>query len=307
MTGPAVGLLDPRGDATAGRDLILQRRVARAQMYVAVAHAAVATCLGLGSLQVLPFQRTPPPNRILALVNPETPHSGPWATRIAFRSRTTERRTSVRTAWRIRKRPMRHATLLACLLALAPAAGAQALQAAVFAGGCFWGVEGVFEHVRGVRSATSGYAGGHAPAPTYRQVTSGTTGHAEAVRVVFDPEEVSYAQLLQVFFTVAHDPTQVNRQGPDVGTQYRSAVFYAGEAQRRGVEAFIASMDAAGVLDRPIATEVRPLDAFYEAEEYHQDYMERHPYQPYIVIHDAPKVRRLRAEFPRLYRDRSGE
>jgi peptide-methionine (S)-S-oxide reductase len=196
---------------------------------------------------------------------------------------------------------MRTSIFLAALLSLAPPAGAQALQSAVFAGGCFWGVEGVYEHVRGVRSATSGYAGGATRNPTYREVSSGRSGHAEAVRVVFDPSEVSYGQLLQVFFTVAHDPTQLNRQGPDRGPQYRSAVFYENEAQRRAVAAYIER--AAGAFPRPIVTQVAPLDRFWPAEEYHQDYMRRNPLQPYIVLHDAPKVRRLRAQFPRLFRD----
>ena len=203
-----------------------------------------------------------------------------------------------------RRRSPRRAVLSVLLAASAlgaPAAGAQALQSAVFAGGCFWGVEGVFEHVRGVRSATSGYAGGTTPSPSYRQVTTGRTGHAEAVRVVFDPREVSYGQLLEVFFTVAHDPTQLNRQGPDRGTQYRSAVFYENDAQRRAVEAYIGR--AGRTFRRPIVTQVVPLERFWPAEEYHQDYMERNPLQPYIVLHDAPKVRRLRTAFPRLYRD----
>ena len=183
-------------------------------------------------------------------------------------------------------------------------AGASTLQTAVFAGGCFWGVEGVFEHVRGVSSAVAGYAGGRGSNPTYEAVSSGRTGHAEAVRVVFDPAQVSYGQLLQVFFTVAHDPTQLNRQGPDRGTQYRSAVFYDGEGQRRAVEAYVDHVTRAGAYDRPIVTQVAPLDVFYPAEDYHQDYMERHPYQPYIVIHDAPKVAALRRRLPELYRER---
>jgi peptide-methionine (S)-S-oxide reductase len=198
---------------------------------------------------------------------------------------------------------MRGTLLLVALLTLSVQAAAQPLRTAVFAGGCFWGVEGVFEHVRGVRSAVSGYAGGSSRNPTYRDVSSGRTGHAEAVMVTFDPSEVTYGQLLQVFFTVAHDPTQLDRQGPDVGTQYRSIAFYANDRERRAIEAFISSFEDSGVMDGPIVTEVLPLDEFYEAEEYHQDYMERHPYQPYIVIHDAPKVRRLRRVFPELYRE----
>ncbi len=190
--------------------------------------------------------------------------------------------------------------------ALAPEPGPVGIAAssdtAVFAGGCFWGVEAVFEHLKGVSSATSGYAGGSAPAPSYEAVSSGRTGHAEAVLVVYDPAQISYDQLLQVFFVVAHDPTQLNRQGPDVGTQYRSAVFYRGGAQRQAVERYIGKMRAAKVYRDSIVTEVSPLGAFHEAEGYHQNYLVRHPDQPYIVINDAPKLERLRKEFPALYR-----
>jgi peptide-methionine (S)-S-oxide reductase len=174
-------------------------------------------------------------------------------------------------------------------------------QTAVFAGGCFWGIEAVFEHLKGVKSAVSGYAGGASASPSYDEVSSGTTGHAEAVQVVFDPSLISYETLLQVFFSVAHDPTELNRQGPDVGTQYRSAIFYGGDDQRRAAEAYIAQLTKAKAFDRPIVTEVAPLRAFYLAEEYHQNYMARHPTSPYIVINDAPKVERLRRQFPALY------
>jgi peptide-methionine (S)-S-oxide reductase len=179
---------------------------------------------------------------------------------------------------------------------------AQSDQTAVFAGGCFWGVEAVFEHLRGVSSATSGYAGGSVASPSYEQVTSGKTGHAEAVRVVYDPSQITYEQLLQVFFAVAHDPTQLNRQGPDVGTQYRSVVFYGDDDQRRAAEAYVARLRAGKAYDRPIVTEMVPLREFYVAEDYHQDYMAHHPSAPYIVIHDAPKLERLRRQFPALYR-----
>jgi peptide-methionine (S)-S-oxide reductase len=175
---------------------------------------------------------------------------------------------------------------------------------AVFAGGCFWGVEAVFEHMKGVSSATSGYAGGADPSPTYEQVSSGDTGHAEAVLVVYDPAQVSYDQLLQVFFTVAHDPTQLNRQGPDVGTQYRSAVFYRNAAQRQATVSYIGKIREARLYRGAIVTEVAPLKGFYTAEAYHQDYLVRHPTQPYIVINDAPKLERLRRQFPALYRER---
>ena len=178
------------------------------------------------------------------------------------------------------------------------------LQTAVFAGGCFWGIEGVYEHIKGVTSATSGYAGGSAQTASYDEVSSGTTDHAEAVQVVYDPSKVTYAQLLQVFFSVAHDPTQRNRQGPDVGPQYRSAVFYANDEQRKAAESYVADLTAAKTYPRPIVTEIVPLKQFFEAEEYHQDYMVKHPLQPYIVIHDAPKVENLRRQFRALYRER---
>jgi peptide-methionine (S)-S-oxide reductase len=190
--------------------------------------------------------------------------------------------------------------------ALAPEPGpvgvAASSDTAVFAGGCFWGVEAVFEHLKGVESATSGYAGGSAPSPSYEAVSSGTTGHAEAVLVVYDPGQISYDQLLQIFFAVAHDPTQLNRQGPDVGTQYRSAVFYRNAAQHQATERYIAKLRAAKAYRDDIVTEVAPLSAFHEAESYHQDYLVRHPNQPYIVINDAPKLEHLRKEFPALYR-----
>jgi peptide-methionine (S)-S-oxide reductase len=176
-------------------------------------------------------------------------------------------------------------------------------RVAVFAGGCFWGIEAVFEHVKGVISATSGYAGGSVPSPSYEQVSSGETGHAESVRVVYDPAQVSYDQLLAVFFTVAHDPTELNRQGPDQGTQYRSVVFYTAEDQRQAAEAYIARLHQANASGRPIVTQVAPLKAFYRAEDYHQHYMAHHPYSPYIVVNDAPKVARLHSEFPALYRE----
>ena len=179
--------------------------------------------------------------------------------------------------------------------------GAAVLDTAVFAGGCFWGVEGVFEHVRGVQSATAGYAGGTVAAPSYEQVSTGETGHAESVRVIYDPARVSYDQLLQVFFTVAHDPTELNRQGPDVGTQYRSAVFYRTPAQKTAVEASIARLRASHAFAKPIVTQVAPLTRFNQAEAYHQRYMALHPDAPYIVYNDAPKVAELKRHFSGLY------
>jgi len=173
----------------------------------------------------------------------------------------------------------------------------------VLGGGCFWGVEKVFRHVKGVVSATSGYAGGTLPSPTYDQVTSGATGHAEVVKVVFDSSQVSLGQLLKVFFSVVHDPTELNRQGPDVGTQYRSAVFYTTEAQRKVVDAYVAQLTKSKAFKDPIVTQVAPLARFYEAEAYHQNYYNLHPNQPYIVIHDRPKVEALRTQFAQLWRD----
>jgi peptide-methionine (S)-S-oxide reductase len=175
-------------------------------------------------------------------------------------------------------------------------------QSVVFSGGCFWGVQGVFEHVKGVISATSGYAGGGADQATYEQVSGSETGHAESVRVVYDPAQVSFGQLLQVFFSVVHDPTQKNRQGPDVGTQYRSAVWYTTDDQRQAALSYIEQLTEAKAFSRPIVTEVNALTGFYPAEEYHQDYLIHHPDQPYIAINDLPKVRNLRRRFPQLWR-----
>ncbi len=177
-------------------------------------------------------------------------------------------------------------------------------QTAVFAGGCFWGIQAVFQHIKGVKSATSGYAGGTVEHPEYEQVGSGTTGHAESVKVVFDPTQVTYAQLLQVFFSVAHDPTELNRQGPDVGTQYRSIVFYSTPEQKATVDAYIAQLTKAKTFSRPIVTQVVPFTKFWPAEAYHQNYAELHPDQPYIAINDLPKVDHLKQQFPQLWSDR---
>jgi peptide-methionine (S)-S-oxide reductase len=174
-------------------------------------------------------------------------------------------------------------------------------QTAVFAGGCFWGVEAVFEHVKGVTRVVSGYSGGSADTAKYDEVSSGSTGHAESVQVTYDPSRISYGQLLRVFFSVAHDPTELNRQGPDTGTQYRSAVFFANDEQRRVAEAYIAQLQTARAFPRPVVTQVTPLKAFYEAEAYHQDYLVHHPDQPYIVINDLPKIANLQRQFPALY------
>ena len=184
-------------------------------------------------------------------------------------------------------------------LRLAKPGGAAAT--ATFAGGCFWGVEAVFESVKGVSSAVSGYAGGNIKAPTYEQVSNGRTGHAESVSVTYDPSQVTYGQLLKVFFAVAHDPTQLNRQGPDTGTQYRSAIFYSSPEQQRVAQAYIAQLREAKVFRRPIVTELSPLKEFYPAEAYHQDYLVHHPTQPYIVVNDLPKLAALKRELPALY------
>lgn len=174
-------------------------------------------------------------------------------------------------------------------------------QTAVFAGGCFWGVEAVFRHTRGVLSATPGYAGGAATTANYDQVSSGTTGHAEAVQVEYDPQKISYGQLLKVFFSVAHDPTQLNHQGPDHGTQYRSAIFTGSDQQAKVARAYIAQLQAARMFSASIVTQVTALPAFYPAENYHHDYLARHPNQPYIVMYDLPKLEQLRVQFPQLY------
>jgi peptide-methionine (S)-S-oxide reductase len=181
-------------------------------------------------------------------------------------------------------------------LDVSPSGAAQ--QTAVFAGGCFWGVQGVFQHVRGVTRAVSGYTGGSVSNPSYEQVSSGGTGHAEAVRVTFDPSRVSYGTLLRIFFSVALDPTQVDRQGPDRGTQYRSELFVSNPEQDRAARAYVAQLEAAHVFDGPIATRIDPAGAFYPAEAYHQDYLTLHPNNPYIAINDIPKVRKLERLFP---------
>jgi peptide-methionine (S)-S-oxide reductase len=176
------------------------------------------------------------------------------------------------------------------------------LETVVLAGGCFWGIEAVYEHIKGVTEAVSGYAGGTRATADYEAVSSGATRHAEVVRVTFDPSEVSIETLLRVFFSVAHDPTQLNRQGPDVGPQYRSAIFYANDEQARVARAYIAQLTEAKVYKRAIVTQVVQLEGFYPAEEYHQDFAERNPTYPYIVYHDKPKVEQLQRQFPEIFR-----
>jgi peptide-methionine (S)-S-oxide reductase len=175
------------------------------------------------------------------------------------------------------------------------------LQTAVLAGGCFWGVQGVYEHVRGVRKVIAGYAGGEKATAQYETVSSGTTGHAESVKIVFDPAEISYGQILQIAFSVVHDPTQLNRQGPDVGSQYRSAVFYADDGQKRIAEAYISQLGQSHAFARPIVTRVDPLKGFYAAEDYHQDYLIHNPTVPYIAYFDIPKIENFKRTFPELY------
>jgi peptide-methionine (S)-S-oxide reductase len=179
-------------------------------------------------------------------------------------------------------------------------------QTAVFAGGCFWGTQAVFERVKGVVKTATGYSGGSAATATYDQVTTETTGHAESVQVVYDPSKITYGQLLRIFFSVAHDPTELNRQGPDVGTSYRSAIFYANDEQKRLATAYIQQLDAAHIFPRPIVTQVVPLKGFYRAEDYHQDYALHNPDNPYILVCDRPKIAALQQQFPDLFVDYKG-
>jgi peptide-methionine (S)-S-oxide reductase len=178
---------------------------------------------------------------------------------------------------------------------------ADGIQTAVIAGGCFWGVQGVFQHTAGVINAVSGYAGGSKATADYTLVSTGSTGHAEAVEIKYDPKKISYGKILQIFFSVAHDPTQLNRQGPDSGTQYRSAIFTGNDEQKKVAEAYIAQLNAAKVYKKPIVTKIGPLEAFYAAEAYHQDYLTLHPNQPYIVYNDIPKVENLKKLFAQNY------
>jgi peptide-methionine (S)-S-oxide reductase len=218
-------------------------------------------------------------------------------------------------------------TVFACAILLATCAGCRAAakapipppskdvalaqspgkQTAIFAGGCFWGTQSVFERVKGVLDTTAGYAGGSAATATYGQVTTETTGHAESVRVVFDPSKITYGQLLRIFFSVAHDPTQLNRQGPDVGTSYRSAIFFTSEEQRRISQDYIAQLNADHVFPKPIVTQVVPLQGFYAAESYHQDYALHNPDNPYILVCDRPKIDALKRQFPELFQEYRGK
>ena len=184
----------------------------------------------------------------------------------------------------------------------APLAKVKGEETAVLAGGCFWGVEAVFEHVKGVSDVKSGYSGGSTATAQYEKVSTGETGHAESVKITYDPAQISYGQLLKIFFSVAHDPTELNRQGPDTGTQYRSAIFYANDEQKRIAQAYVDQLNRAQVFGRPIVTQVEALKSFSEAEAYHQNYLTNHPDEPYIVINDMPKVENLKKQFPALYK-----
>jgi len=186
----------------------------------------------------------------------------------------------------------------------APTASAHGPETVVLSGGCFWGIQAVFQHVKGVTDATSGYSGGSKSTAEYEIVSTGQTGHAESVKVTFDPAQISFGQLLKIFFSVAHDPTQLNRQGPDEGSQYRSVIFYNTPEQQHIAESYIAQLDQAKLFNRPIVTQVVPLKAFYPAEGYHQNYATLHPNNPYIAINDAPKVEHLRQQFASLYKDK---
>jgi peptide-methionine (S)-S-oxide reductase len=185
-----------------------------------------------------------------------------------------------------------------------PAPPVKQTATVILAGGCFWGVEAVFEHLKGVTDAVSGFAGGKKTTAHYEMVSTGSTGHAESVQVTYDPSQISYGKLLEVFFSVAHDPTELNRQGPDYGTQYRSAIFYSNDEQKRVAEAYIKQLNEAKIYSRPIVTQMTPLDGFYRAEEYHQHYLEHNPNQPYIVYNDMPKLKHLQQQFPELLKKR---
>jgi peptide-methionine (S)-S-oxide reductase len=184
-----------------------------------------------------------------------------------------------------------------------PLSSTKSQATAVLAGGCFWGVQAVFEHLKGVTAVAAGYSGGHTESPGYEMVSSGLTGHAESVSITFDPSQISYGQILMVYFSVAHDPTQLNRQGPDSGSQYRSAIFYSNDEQKRIAVAYVAQIDAAKVYPARIVTQIAPIQAFYRAEEYHQDYLKSHTHEAYIVYNDLPKLEHLKTQFPELYRE----
>ncbi|MCL1466711.1 peptide-methionine (S)-S-oxide reductase MsrA [Argonema galeatum] len=183
-----------------------------------------------------------------------------------------------------------------------PTSTAPQKQTAVFAGGCFWGIEAVFEHLKGVSDVVSGFSGGSATTADYEMVSSGETGHAESVKITYDPSQISYEQLLKIYFLVAHDPTQLNQQGPDMGTQYRSAIFFANDEQKRVALGYIDRLNKAHIFQKPIVTQIVPLNGFYAAEEYHQNFIDRHPNYPYVVVNDLPKLNQLQTQFPDIYK-----
>jgi peptide-methionine (S)-S-oxide reductase len=208
------------------------------------------------------------------------------------------------TLWALPGRSAEHATMVPAPAVDTPAASAGDTETVVLAGGCFWGVQAVFQHVKGVTQAVSGYSGGDKKTAEYETVSSGTTGHAESVEVKFDPKQISFGRILQIYFSVAHDPTQLNRQGPDTGTQYRSAIFFTNPEQQRVAQAYVAQLDKASVFKRKVVTQINPLAGFYPAEAYHQDYATLHPGNPYIYYNDLPKVENLKTMFSDVYRDK---
>jgi peptide-methionine (S)-S-oxide reductase len=205
--------------------------------------------------------------------------------------------------WHASGRPGETATPLPPPQIVSEKPGGSGLETAVLAGGCFWGVQGVYQHTKGVKQVISGYAGGDRERAHYEQVGTGQTGHAESVQITFDPREISYGEILRIYFSVAHDPTQLNRQGPDYGSQYRSAIFYADASQQRVAQAYVAQLERAHVFSRPIVTRIDPLKAFYPAEAYHQDFLIRHPDHPYILVNDLPKIENLKRLLPQDYRE----
>ncbi len=206
-------------------------------------------------------------------------------------------------AWALPAHSAERATKIPPPAVDATAPAGDASETVVLAGGCFWGVQAVFQHVKGVTRAVSGYSGGSKDTAQYEVVSSGRTGHAESVEVTFDPRQISYGRILQIYFSVAHDPTELNRQGPDEGTQYRSAIFFATPEQQRIAQAYIAQLDKTGVFKQPVVTQVAPLNGFYPAEAYHQDYATLHPSNPYIYYNDLPKIENLKQLFPEIYRE----
>jgi peptide-methionine (S)-S-oxide reductase len=206
-------------------------------------------------------------------------------------------------SWRVPSSAAESVTRIPAAVVDAPASAGDGLQTVVLAGGCFWGVQAVYQHVEGVHQAVSGYAGGKSPNPTYEQVSSGRTGHAESVQVTFDPRQISLGKILQIFFSVAHNPTELDRQGPDVGTQYRSAIFVSDDAEKSVAQSYVTQLGGGAVFGRPIVTRIDPLTAFYPAEAYHQNYALTHPNNMYIVYNDLPKVENLKRLFPEVYRE----